>query len=126
MLFLQLNHVALHVVNVQESVYFYKEILGLAMLPRPAFSFDGAWFRLGKDQELHLIEGRAEKANSHSRGNHFALTVSNIAEAESVLKSKNANYQPPKQRPDGVWQIFLQDPDGYYIEICEIKSSEVK
>ena len=118
--FLQLNHIALHVANVEESIYFYEKILELEKLPRPAFSFAGAWFRLGKDQELHLIEGRIDPISSHSRGNHFALAVENIIEIESQLISKNYIYQKPKQRPDGVWQIFLQDPDGYYIEICEI------
>jgi lactoylglutathione lyase len=121
MTFLELNHVALHVADVQKSIYFYGEVLGLEMLPRPTFSFDGAWFRLGQVQELHLIEGRTEKANSHSRGNHFALAVSSIAEIARILEQKNAVFAPPKQRPDGVWQIFVQDPDGYYIEICEIK-----
>lgn len=118
--FLQLNHVALHVADVAQSVQFYSEILELEVLPRPAFSFGGAWFRLGTDQELHLIEGRNDKVNAHSRGNHFALAVSNLGEIEQILKSKNVVYQPPKQRPDGTWQIFLQDPDGYVIEICEI------
>ncbi len=119
MKFLQLNHVALHVAEVAKSVQFYGEILELEALPRPAFSFAGAWFRLGIDQELHLIEGRTEQVNAHSRGNHFALAVSNLQEIEEVLKSKKVAYQPPKQRPDGTWQLFLQDPDGYVIEICE-------
>jgi hypothetical protein len=26
----------------------------------------------------------------------------------------------PKQRPDGMWQIFIQDPDGHYIELTEL------
>jgi lactoylglutathione lyase len=121
MKFLQLNHIALLVADVEKSILFYKDILELPPLSRPAFNFHGAWFQLGIDQELHLIEGRNSDVSSHSRGNHFALAVSSIKEVEENLKAKKASYQPPKQRPDGVWQIFLQDPDGYYIEICEIK-----
>jgi hypothetical protein len=25
---------------------------------------------------------------------------------------------PKKKRPDGAWQIFLNDPDGHTIELC--------
>lgn len=52
---LQLNHVALHVADVSASVRFYSDVLKLEEIPRPAFRFPGAWFRLGVDQELHLI-----------------------------------------------------------------------
>ncbi len=123
MYFLQLNHIALHVVDVAKSVKFYTEILELVPLPRPAFNFEGAWFRIGEDQELHLIAGRSEKVNAHSRGNHFALAVSNMQEVEESLKAKNVEYQLPKQRPDGVWQLFLEDPDGYIIEIAAMTAS---
>jgi catechol 2,3-dioxygenase-like lactoylglutathione lyase family enzyme len=121
MKFLQLNHIALHVADLGKSIFFYQYILELPVLERPAFDFEGAWFRLGIDQELHLIAGRTNAVNAHSRGNHFALSVSSIKDAEATLRTKKVDYQSPKQRPDGVWQIFLQDPDGYYIEICELK-----
>ncbi|GAB4118564.1 MAG: hypothetical protein OHK0057_28400 [Thermoflexibacter sp.] len=121
MKFLALNHIALHVADLEKSIFFYQHILELPTLPRPAFDFAGAWFRLGKDQELHLIAGRKAEVNAHSRGNHFALSVSSIQKAEEFLLAKEVHYQAPKQRPDGIWQIFLQDPDGYYIEICEIR-----
>jgi catechol 2,3-dioxygenase-like lactoylglutathione lyase family enzyme len=44
---LQLNHVAIHVADVERSVHFYRDVLQLEPLPRPAFKFPGAWFRLG-------------------------------------------------------------------------------
>lgn len=119
MKFLTLNHIALHVADLEKSIFFYQYILELPVLPRPAFDFAGAWFGLGEAQELHLIAGRQAEVNAGSRGTHFALSVSSIQEAEKFLKAKQVNYQAPKQRPDGVWQIFLEDPDGYCIEICE-------
>jgi catechol 2,3-dioxygenase-like lactoylglutathione lyase family enzyme len=53
---LQLNHVALNVAEVKRSTHFHREVLGLAPMYRPAFSFPGAWFRIGSDQELPAIE----------------------------------------------------------------------
>ena len=58
----QLNHVALHVADVETSVGFYRDVMKLPQLPRPAFDLPGAWFRLGPEQELHLIGGTARVA----------------------------------------------------------------
>jgi len=118
---LLLNHVAVHVADVKASIPFYRDVLGLPQLPRPGFDFPGAWFRIGQSQELHLIGNRTEPVHSHSRGTHFALQVPDIKAVESELKSKRATFTGPKQRPDGAWQIFIQDPDGHYIELCEIQ-----
>jgi lactoylglutathione lyase len=118
----QLNHVALHVEDVARSCSFYGDVLGLAPIPRPAFTFPGAWFRLGRDQELHLIGDRRDPVHSHNRGNHLALRVDSIIDAEQHLSSRGVEYVGPKQRPDGAWQIFLVDPDGHYVELCELSA----
>ena len=120
---LELNHVAIHVQDLSASISFYKNKLGMKELPRPGFNFQGAWFRLGAAQELHLIEGRKDPVNSLQRGTHFALQVRSIYEAEEWLTSAKVAFDPKKQRPDGAWQIFLKDPDGYFIEICELPTA---
>ena len=48
----ELNHIALHVTDVGKSSAFYRSVLRLEPIPRPAFTFPGAWFRLGANQEL--------------------------------------------------------------------------
>lgn len=120
---LDLNHVAIHVSDLSASISFYKDKLGLEQIARPDFDFGGAWFRLGTRQELHLIAGRKAPVNSLQRGTHFALQVSAIQKVEDQLKRANVTHNPKKQRPDGTWQIFLQDPDGYFIELCELPNA---
>ena len=115
---LQLNHVALHVADVERSVAFYRDVLQLAPIERPAFDFPGAWFRLGHDQELHLIGDRQGDVDSDSRGNHFALLVDDIRAWEQHLEPHEVIARPCKQRPDGYWQIFVADPDGHFVELC--------
>ena len=63
----QLNHVAIHVADVERSVAFYRDVLRLEPIPRPAFTFPGAWFRLGVDQELHMIGERKESRFAQPR-----------------------------------------------------------
>jgi lactoylglutathione lyase len=118
MTFLELNHVAVHVSDVAKSCEFYQQVLRLEPIPRPAFTFPGAWFRLGKTQELHLIGDRTLPVTSHNRGDHFALLVDDIDAWETHLKSTGYPFRPRKARPDGAWQVFIIDPDGHYIELC--------
>jgi len=113
----ELNHVAIHVADVERSCEFYRGVLQLEQIPRPAFDFPGAWFRLGASQELHLIGRRDEPVLPRSRNNHFALRVDNIAAWEQHLEAIRAEFRPKKQRPDGAWQVFLSDPDGHFIEL---------
>ncbi len=117
MTILELNHVAIHVSDVERSCAFYRDVLRLPSMLRPAFDFPGAWFRLGPAQELHIIGDRTEPVHSHNRGNHFALRVDDLAAWQRHLESTAADFRPPKQRPDGAWQIFLRDPDGHIVEL---------
>lgn len=112
-----LNHISLFVSDVTTSKAFYGGLLEFVEIPRPAFNFEGAWYALGNTQSLHIIGGRTtENPVSGSRSNHFAVAVADIEECAAFLRSKNLDFIGPKLRPDGVPQIFLRDPDGYFIE----------
>ena len=115
----QLNHVALHVADVGKSSVFYGKFLKLEPIPRPAFKFPGAWFRLGEDQELHLIGDRQQPVvGAKSRGNHWALLVDSMDEWEAFLQRQCVAYTERRTRPDGAYQIYISDPDGHCLELC--------
>lgn len=114
-LYKQLDHFSLQVSDVERSVAFYKR-LGFKKMDRPAFDFDGAWFQIGDNHQLHLIEGLKSTVNSGRRSTHFAVSVHDMSQFEEYLKTQGIDYEPPSPRPDGKVQIFLQDPDGYYWE----------
>jgi len=113
----QLNHVAIHVADLDKSNEFYEQVLGLQQIPRPAFGFPGTWFRLGVDQELHLI-ARPVEGDEPPNERHYALMVDDEQAAAARLREKNIEFTGPKPRPDGAQQIFLRDPDGHVIELC--------
>ena len=77
----ELNHVALHVRDLDTSIHFYGEVIGLPRLPRPDFNFPGAWFAFG-NQELHLIEDK-DLVPNRRRHHHFALLVEDAFAAKA-------------------------------------------
>ena len=115
----QLNHVALPVADVEKSSGFYRKFLKLEPIPRPAFKFPGAWFRLGEDQELHLIGNREEPVvGAKSSGNHWALLIDSMDEWEAFLQGEGVPYTERRTRPDGAFQIYISDPDRHCLELC--------
>lgn len=115
---LELNHVALRASDLERTCKFYREVLLLEQIPRPAFDFPGAWFRLGVAQELHIISGdNVAKSIPQSRGNHFALRVDDLQAWQKHLQPLNVIFRGPVKRPDGALQLFIADPDGHAIEL---------
>lgn len=120
----QINHIAVHVRDLKMSVDFYGNVLKFPTIDRPDLGFEGAWLRVGLHQEIHLIGGLKDLVNSDSRGNHFAFEIESINTAQEYLTKLNYPFREAKQRPDGAWQIFLKDPDGYVIEIYQRKNTK--
>ena len=117
---LDLNHVAIHVKDVDTSARFYREIIGLPDMERPGFRFPGAWFLIGKVQELHLIGGRDLEVVANKTGTHFALQVDSIEDAWATMDERGAKPYSRQTRPDGAFQFYVTDPDGHVIEFCQV------
>ena len=121
-----LNHLALSVKNVDSSAGFYKDVLKLQEITNRTEIEGIRWFSLGEGKELHLISNLKENVTVN-KAVHFALTTSNFDVFVKTLDAMNINYSDwsgtPRKiniRADGIRQIFLQDPDGYWIEVNSV------
>ncbi len=117
------NHYAIEVRNLSLSINFYRDVLQFPLLKRPDFDFQGAWFDIGNGQQIHLIENKdASITTVGSRSLHFAFEVRDLSELRSYFREKGLGIAKDiKSRPDGVLQMFVKDPDGYYIEFTQIE-----
>jgi catechol 2,3-dioxygenase-like lactoylglutathione lyase family enzyme len=115
------NHVALHVKDIAASTKFYKEVMGLEPVAVPdSLKAIRSWFKLGADQQIHLLAGRNFEVKNDRNGGHFALFVQSITAAEKYLTQHKMGFHK-QVRFDGAVQIYLADPDGYLIELNEVK-----
>lgn len=122
----QIDHVTLVVADLEATRRFYVGILGMQEVPRPAFSFPGAWFEAGTTQ-IHATVSDAEsgeagwgdrKVGSLSRGHHFAFEVDDANYAAGELADAGIPIASgPKNRPDGPLQLYIHDPDGHLVEL---------
>ncbi len=108
------DHIALSVSEIERSIVFYKEVLLLEQIDRPAFQFPGAWFAFPSGQALHLIGKDGHKG---TRAHHFAVCIDDQEAWIAHLRKHGIEFSGPKPRPDAVQQIFFTDPDGNLIEL---------
>ncbi|GIX05433.1 MAG: lactoylglutathione lyase [Planctomycetaceae bacterium] len=119
-----LDHVTIVVRDLARTRWFYVEVLGMQEVARPAFSFAGQWFRAGPTLIHTILEHEqsgpaGQGASLTSRGHHVAFMVEDARAWETYLRQHGCGLLgPAKQRPDGAWQLFVQDPDGHLIELC--------
>lgn len=123
----RLNHTAIFVTNLSVSKNFYQNIIGLDTITDPFHDGKHVWFKTGPGMALHLIEGAKEK-KVYFWEHHTCFSVLSINDFISALKTNHIWWQNAQgekyqitNRPDGVHQIWLQDPDGYWIEINDDK-----
>lgn len=122
-----LDHVTIVVKDLDRSRQFYVTGLGMLEVPRPGFQFPGLWFQAGATQ-IHLIGehvGTPPAGNPlpeqfrTSRSHHFAFLVEDAQAAYGRAQELGMKIvSPPKSRPDGFTQVFLNDPDGHVVELC--------
>lgn len=120
---LKLNHIAIYVHNLQRSTEFYEHVLMMRKIDEPFKDGKHTWFTLGAAGQLHLIEG-ADPGIRRNKNDHLCFSVKSIEAFIANLDKRGISYtnwpgteKAPTVRPDGVKQIYFQDPDGHWIEI---------
>lgn len=123
----EFDHTTVHVRDLQKSANFYEKVFGLQQMKHPFHDTNHVWFRVGAHQQLHVVGDAKEASASRDIEVHFAFRVPSIPDFTAHLDQIQVKYRSfdgsgkVTNRPDGVHQIYLQDPDGYWIEVNDNK-----
>ena len=123
------DHHALHVRDLPTSAAFYEKVLGLKRIPDPFKDDRHVWFDIGHGIELHVIGG-ATSVGPQDIKVHMAFSVDSVDAFVGHLDACDVGYVNSRAverqvttRRDGVKQVYIQDPDGYWIEVNDAARS---
>jgi len=122
----EFDHTTVHVRDLQKSADFYEKVFGFERIPHPFKDANHVWLRVGAHQQLHIAGGGTGNPVPDIEV-HFAFRVPSITDFMAHLDQLQVRYRnlagngKVTDRPDGVHQIYLQDPDGYWIEVNDNK-----
>jgi len=122
-------HTMIRVKDLDKSVEFYTEFLGMKLLRRddyPGGKFTLAFVGYGDESSHAVIEltHNWDQEEAYDLGNgygHIAIGVPDIYGTCKKLDAAGANIpRPPGPMMHGTTIIaFIEDPDGYKVELIE-------
>jgi lactoylglutathione lyase len=111
-----INHVSVRAVDMEESIRFYTDLLGLDLLPTPDFGRPVQWLRLG-DQQFHLFLDEEPSPRFH----HLGIDVDDFEAVFTKAKAlglfdDDAFGASLRRLPGGEVQMYIRDPAGNLVE----------
>lgn len=115
-----INHVAISVRDRKASLKFYRDLLGLEVIPSMVDSRNIVWTRTADGTMLHLIEPRegAAPPPAPPGSYHNAFEVEDFDLALRTIREAGYEIEGPSERHDGQRCFFVKDPDGNRVEIA--------
>ena len=127
---MRILHTMLRVGDLQRSIRFYTDVLGMKVLrttDRPEQKYTLAFVGYGDESEHAVLEltynygvGTYDLGTAYG---HVALEVPDAAAACAAVRAKGGNVTREAGPVKGGTTViaFVEDPDGYKIELIERK-----
>jgi lactoylglutathione lyase len=123
-------HTMLRVGDLERSLRFYCDVLGMRLLRRqdyPEGRFTLAFVGYGDEKDHTVVElthnWDTAQYDLGTGFGHVALGVADIYGTCATLKTKGAKVvrEPGPMKHGGSEIAFIEDPDGYKIELIQIR-----
>lgn len=131
----QFSHISLHVSDIERSLAFYRDVLGLEKLFDIDLSGEGLDTITGSESSsgrmvgclvpggtmIELVQGVKDVSSvpTGSENFIFSLSVDDLDVAYEALVSAGIESLQPPTEIAGVRMFFIEDPDGYRAELIE-------
>ncbi len=129
---MRILHTMLRVGDLQRSISFYTEVLGMSLLrtsDNPEYQYTLAFVGYGDEASGAVLEltynyGLTSYDNGNAFG-HIALEVDNVYTACDLIRARGGVIsREPGPVKGGTTEIaFVRDPDNYAIELIQKKTS---
>ena len=125
---MRMLHTMLRVGDLDRSVKFYTEVLGMKLLrttDRPEQKYSLAFVGYDNEDKTAVIELTynygVDKYDLGSAFGHLALEFSDVANACAAVKAKGGKVTREAGPVKGGTTViaFVEDPDGYKIELIQ-------
>ncbi|MGZ4031223.1 MAG: VOC family protein [Tumebacillaceae bacterium] len=122
----KIEHVGVMVKNLETSIAFYSEVIG--MEHRGTLLHTDGVIRLAfmgfadsKETEVELIEGYNSGLPTEGKVHHLAFTVDKLEPEVERLRALQVTFidKDITTLPNGSRYIFFEGPDGEWIELFE-------
>ena len=129
---MRILHTMLRVGDLEKSLSFYVEILGMQLLRRkdyPSGRFTLAFVGFGQESNSTVLElthnWDIDQYKIGEGYGHIALGVQDIYSTCKSIKKNGAHVvrEPGPMKHGSTVIAFIEDPDGYKIELIEIQAS---
>ncbi len=123
---MRLLHVMLRVTDLERSIEFYTNVLGMELLRRkdyPDGKFTLAFLGYGPEAENTVLELTHNwETDSYELGTgygHIAINVDDVYVAAEEVRKRGGNVtrEPGPMKHGTTILAFVEDPDGYKIEL---------
>ncbi len=128
---MKLLHTMLRVGDLQRSIQFYTEVLGMKLLRQkdyPEGKFTNAFIGYGDESSASAIELTHNwDTHSYDLGNgfgHIAIEVDDVYTAADKIRAAGGTIirEAGPMNAGTTIVAFVEDPDGYQIELLAAKS----
>jgi lactoylglutathione lyase len=122
----RVDHVGVIVKNIEQTIRFYTEIVGLEVKGRITHTngvFQLAFLGFGgsDETEIEIIQGYNDHLPTEGKVHHFAITVPDIEAEFHRVRQTDATFidQEITTLPNGYRYFFIAGPEGEWIEFFQ-------
>ena len=126
-----LEHFLVQTEDIERTRDWYCDVLGMVAGPTPDFKFPVVWLYIGERDVVHVTEGGKDvSANrmtylgqqsdaTHGTGvvDHIAFRATGLRKTMAHLGELGVEFKQRQVADQGLYQLFLFDPNGIKIEL---------
>jgi len=126
-----IEHFLIQTADMAATRDWYVRVLGMRVGPSPDFKFPVCWLYLGDTDIVHITEGgknvsenrkrylgqQSDAVNGSGAVDHIAFRCTGLREMVDHLKREHVEFKQRQVNDQGLYQLFLMDPNGVKIEL---------